>query len=185
MPHPSTLSPNRTALAVIDHQEGFRKIIPDFDPIAAAISRAVRGFNLLGLPVIVTEQYPKGLGHTAEEILDVLSEGTPVIEKTAFSSCGASSFVDHLKMAASDTVVLCGIETHICVNQTAHDLLDRGFRVHLLIDAVGSRFEINKKAGLQKLFNDGVIPCSVEMALFELMRDSRHEKFREIQTIIK
>ena len=185
MPHSSILRPNSTALAVIDHQDGFRKILPDFDSIAASISRAVQGFNLLGLPVIVTEQYPKGLGHTAREILDVLSEGTPVVEKTAFSSCGASSFTDHLKMAAADTVVLCGIETHICVNQTAHDLLEKGFKVHLLIDAVGSRFEINRKAGLKKMFSSGVIPCSVEMALFELMRDSRHEKFREVQAIIK
>lgn len=185
MTHPSIIVPGQTVLVVVDHQEGFRGIIPDFEDIAAAISRAVRGFNLLGLPVVVTEQYPKGLGHTAGEITQVLKNETPVVEKTAFSSCGASSFIDHLQLSKAESVVLCGIETHICVNQTAHDLLERGFRVHLLIDAVGSRFEINKKAGLRKMFASGVTPSSVEMALFELMRDSRHEKFREIQAIIK
>jgi nicotinamidase-related amidase len=185
MPHPSLLKPERTALAVVDFQEAFRKIIPEFDQIGAAISKAVQGFRILDLPIVVTEQYPKGLGHTISEVTDALPTHFNFVEKTAFSSCGAGAFLQKLQATNTRQVLVCGIETHICVNQTAHDLLNEGFEVHLLTDAVGSRFEINKQAGLKKMFASGVIPSSVEMALFELMADSRHEKFKEIQALIK
>lgn len=107
------------------------------------------------------------------------------IEKTAFSSCGAREFVERLREGGVSQAVLCGLETHICVNQTAHDLLDNGFDVHLLTDAVGSRFEHDRLAGIAKMQASGVVLSSVEMALFELMRDSKHEKFKEIQAIVK
>ena len=81
--------------------------------------------------------------------------------------------------------VICGLETHVCVNQTAHDLLGHGLEVHLLIDAVCSRSRVNKKAGLRKMFASGVVPSSVEMAVFELMRDAKHEQFKQIQDLIK
>lgn len=185
MAHPSILDPHSTVLVVVDYQEAFRGMILNFDEIAGAISRAVRGFGVLGLPVIVTEQYPKGLGHTIDEIASVLPPESVVFEKTAFSSCGAGAFTDELERVGVRQVVLCGIETHICVNQTAHDLLDNGYSVHLLVDAVGSRFEVNRRAGIEKMMKSGAVPASVEMALFELMRDSRHERFREVQAIIK
>ena len=185
MPHPSVLEPSKTALVVVDFQDAFRGMIQGFDRVGASIRNAVRGFSVLGLPVIVTEQYPKGLGRTIDEILDVLPEGTPIIEKTAFSSCGEGPFSDELSKKGAKQIVISGIETHICVNQTAHDLLDSGYQVHVLTDAVGSRFEVNKRAGLKKMFSSGAIPSSVEMALFELMRDSKHDKFKEIQAIIK
>ena len=81
--------------------------------------------------------------------------------------------------------MVCGLEAHVCVNQTAHDLLERGFQVHLLTDCVCSRFEVNKTAGMEKMFTNGVVPSSIEMALFELMRDAKHEHFKEIQALIK
>lgn len=146
---------------------------------------AVRGFQILGLPVIVTEQYPKGLGRTAEEVLLILNDDTDIIEKTAFSSCGSAEFVGLLDDLGIKQVVLCGLETHICVSQTAHDLLDRGFQVHVLIDSVCSRFEHDRLAGLEKMKLSGAMSSSIEMALFELMRDSSHEKFKEIQALIK
>ena len=185
MSHPNLLVNGQAALVVIDVQEAFRSVIPEFSMVASRISTVIRGFQVLGAPVLVTEQYPKGLGPTAEEITFVLPDDLQVFEKTAFSSCGAAPFVAKLEELGTKQVVICGLETHICVNQTAHDLLDRGFQVHVLMDCVCSRFEYNKSAGLAKMQQSGAIPSSVEMALFELMRDSRHEQFKEIQNIIK
>lgn len=185
MAHPRILDKNKTALVVVDIQEAFRNPIPDFAVTASRASMAVRGFQILGVPVIVTEQYPKGLGSTAEEILFALPDDFEVFEKTAFSSCGAEAFIERLREVGAEQIVLCGLETHVCVNETAHDLLDRGFQVHLLTDCVCSRFEHDKLAGLNKMQSSGVVPSSIEMALFELMRDARHEQFKEIQALIK
>jgi nicotinamidase-related amidase len=183
--HPNILQPIGTALIVIDVQEASRHVIPEFETVAVKISTAVRGFLTLGVPMLVTEQYPRGLGHTAEEIRLVLPDSAEIFEKSAFSSCGAGAFAARLDELNIKQAVICGLETHICVNQTAHDLLDRGIQVHLLTDAVCSRFEENKAAGLAKMQASGVIASSVEMALFELMRDAKHEKFKEIQALIK
>lgn len=184
--HKNILDPKTTALIVIDVQEAFRDAIPDFGITAKRVATAVRGFQTLGMPVLVTEQYPKGLGRTAEEIMSTLSAASPeVYDKTVFSSCGADAFVDKLDALGVKQTVICGLETHICVNQTAHDLIDRGFQVHVLCDCVASRFEYNRLAGLAKMRRSGVVESSTEMALFELMRDAKHEKFKEIQNLIK
>lgn len=185
MPHPNILDPISTALVVVDIQEGFRNAIPDFALIASRASTVISGFQILKLPVIVTEQYPEGLGPTAEEIQFILPDGFEVFKKTAFSSCGAEPFVEKLEELGIRQAVVCGLETHVCINQTAHDLLDRGFQVHILTDCVASRFDHDKLAGIAKMQASGVISSSIEMALFELMRDSKHEKFKEIQNLIK
>ncbi len=185
MPHPKILTREKTALVVIDMQEAFRSAISDFPLIVSRISQAVRGFQILNLPLIITEQYPKGLGRTAEEILFSLPAEFEVVEKTTFSSCGASVFLEKLRETEVNQVVLCGLETHVCVNQTAHDLLNEGFEVHLLTDSVASRFPHDKESALRKMLMNGVTPSTVEMALFELLRDSRHEQFKEIQELIK
>lgn len=170
---------------VVDMQEAFRSAIADFSLIASRISMAVRGFRALDIPILVTEQYPKGLGHTAEEISLVLPDGLEIIEKIPFSCCGENAFVERLKDLGIKQVAICGIEAHVCVNQTVHDLLELGFDVHLLTDCIGSRFRYDHEAGLAKMLATGAVGSSVEMALFEMMRDFRHPKFREIQEIIK
>ena len=184
MGHKNILDAERAALLVVDVQEAFRSVIPEFELLASRISIAVRGFQTIGLPIFVTEQYPKGLGRTAEEILLALPDDFPIIEKTAFSSCSLG-LVDIFREARISQVVICGLETHVCVNQTAHDLLDVGFQIHLLTDAVASRFEHDRAAGIAKMTNSGVLASSVEMALFELLKDSSHEKFNSIQQLIK
>ena len=185
MPHSNILDSSRAALLIVDVQEAFRTAIGDFARVVSRTAVAARGFQTLGRPVFVTEQYPKGLGRTASEITDVLSPNFECFEKTAFSGCGASAFVERLTASRISQIVLCGFETHVCVNQTAHDLLDLDFEVHLLTDCVASRSENDKQAGLAKMFASGVVPSSVEMALFELMRDATHERFKEIQRLIK
>lgn len=185
MAHPNTLDGSKSALLVVDVQEAFRNVIDKFDRLTSRIMIAVRGFQILERPVFVTEQYPKGLGRTADEIREVLSPDFHYIEKTAFSSCGPAILEGQLRTAGISQVVVCGLETHICVNQTTHDLLNRGFSVHLLADCVVSRTKENRRIGLQKMFASGAISSSVEMALFEMMRDATHEKFKEIQRLVK
>lgn len=185
MSHPKILDPKKAALVVVDVQEAFRSAIPEFPQIASRISMAVRGFQTLNLPIIVTEQYPKGLGRTAEEILFSMPPEFEFLEKTAFSSCGAASFAEKLQATGASQIVLCGLESHICVSQTAHDLLEKNYEVHVLIDCVGSRFTQDKEAALGKMSSSGVVPSSLEMALFELLKDARHEQFKEIQNLIK
>jgi nicotinamidase-related amidase len=185
MAHPRILDSSRTALLVVDIQESFRGVIDDFDRLASRAAIAVRAFQLLELPVFVTEQYPKGLGRTADEIRSVLPEDFDYLEKTAFSSCGAAQLEVGFNAAGVKQIVVCGLETHVCVNQTTHDLLDRGFQVHLLTDCVASRNKKDRRAGLQKMFSSGAVSSSLEMALFEVMRDARHEKFKQIQQLIK
>ncbi|HEX8687763.1 MAG TPA: hydrolase [Pyrinomonadaceae bacterium] len=185
MRHENTLDAGRAVLAVIDVQEAFRRHIPDFAEVAARCALVAHAARLLGVPVVVTEQYPEGLGRTAGEIAAVMPEGFEAVEKTAFSSCGAQGFVSRLEGSGARQVLLCGIEAHVCVNQTAHDLLARGYQVHVLTDCVSSRAAQNRQTGLDKMFRSGALPSSTELALFELMRDARHEQFRVIQKLIK
>lgn len=185
MSHPNLLDSTRAALVVVDVQEGFRNAMPEFEKIAKRIAIAVEGCQILNVPVLVTEQYPRGLGKTVDEVTSIFRGDFQAIEKTAFSSCGGEGFVERLNERGVEQVLLCGLETHVCVNQTAHDLLDRGYQVHLLMDCVCSRFKRHKKAGLAKMKLAGVIPSSVEMALFEMMRDAKHEQFKQIQALIK
>jgi nicotinamidase-related amidase len=185
MYHQNTLDAAQTALVIIDMQEAFRSSVSDFAETAARIALVAHAAQLLGLPLIVTEQYPKGLGHTAGEIKAVLPPALDVIEKTAFSSCGAQSFETELERTGARHVLVCGIEAHICVNQTTHDLLARGLRVHLLTDCITARTAQNKQVAFLKMQQSGAVPSSTEMALFELLRDARHEQFKAIQKLIK
>jgi nicotinamidase-related amidase len=185
MPHENILDRAQTALIIVDMQEAFRSTISDFSEIAARIALIAHAVQVLDVPVIVTEQYPKGLGHTAGEIQAVLPPGLTPIIKTAFSACGAESFEDQLIAAHAVHVLLCGIEAHICVNQTAHDLLEAGYKVHFLTDCITARAPQNKQLAFSKMQQSGALPTTTEMALFELMRDARHAQFKTIQNLIK
>lgn len=185
MTHPNILNLHSSVLVVVDVQEAFRSVINDLSEIASRISTAVRGMQTLGVPVIVTEQYPKGLGPTVEEISIILNADTPIIEKTSFGSCGEPKFASLLENSDAKQIILCGLETHICVNQTAHGLLELGCDVHLLTDCVASRFSADKEAGIAKMTAGGAKVSTVEMALFELLKDAGQAKFKEIQALIK
>ena len=185
MAHPRILDLENTVLLVIDIQEAFRNVISGFTEMVSRTSIAVQAFAILERPIFVTEQYPKGLGRTVEEVLLSLPDDAGIFEKTAFSSCGATSFIERLSAAGSRQVVVCGLETHVCVNQTVHDVLGRGYQVHVLTDAVGSRFERDRETGLEKRFGSGAVPSSVEMALFEMMRDAKYPRFKEAQDLLR
>ena len=181
----SRLSREASALAVIDMQEAFRPVMPDFGEVASRIALAVEGARLLEVPVIVTEQYPKGLKHTAEEIIARLPLELKPIEKSCFSSCGAEDFLSELARRKVKQVLVCGIEAHICVLQTSLDLLARDFEVFLLVDCITSRNPENKQAALSRLTQAGSIQATLEMALFEMMRTADSPQFKAIQNLIR
>jgi nicotinamidase-related amidase len=184
MRHPNILDRKRAALAVIDMQEGFRPAIADFGVTAARIALMVQACNLLRLPLIVTEQYPKGLGHTVEEIVRYLPEGLEVIEKLSFSACGVQEFDTRLREHHIEQVMICGIEAHICVSQTAHDLLQNGYQVHILSDALSTRLPHNRDVGINKMAKAGAFVSSIETALFELCNAGTPE-FKQMQALVK
>ncbi len=175
------LDAERAALVVIDVQEAFRKALPSFDSIAAATGTLVRGAGAIGMPILVTEQYPSGLGATVPEVADHLPEGTKALEKVRFSAAEAGGF----DLGGRDQVLVCGIEAHVCVNQTVLDLLAEGVEVHVAADAVGSRAEANRVLGLERMERAGAIPTSVEMALFELLGGSDAAAFKQVQELVK
>jgi nicotinamidase-related amidase len=172
----SLLDRDRAALVVVDVQEGFRSYA-SFAEVAGACAKLVQGARVLELPVIVSEQYPKGLGHTAPEV-GLVDE--PRIEKSVFSAVRAEGF----DLGASEQAIVCGIEAHVCVSQTVHDLLDRGLEVHVPADAVGSRNEIDYQRGLERMERAGAVVSTVEAALFELLERAGTPEFKAVQKLI-
>jgi nicotinamidase-related amidase len=177
------LDRSRAALVVVDVQEAFRPAVLDFEQVARNVGILAQGARILGLPTLVTEQYPRGLGHTVPEVADHL-EVSP-IEKVAFSAVDADGFTTALQEAGRDQVLLCGIETHVCVNQTAEDLLADGVEVHVAQDAVTSRTAENRALGMHKMERSGAVATSVETALFELLGEAGTPEFKEVQALIK
>jgi len=138
----------------------------------------------LATPVVVTEQYPRGLGHTLPE-LRVLLGDVPALEKTAFSACGAEGFLERLREVGADPVILTGVEAHVCVLLTGLDLLSRGFRVSLVADAVCSRRAATMELGLAQARQAGAVITSTETVLFQLLGRSDTDAFREVSKLIR
>lgn len=166
-----------TALVVVDVQEGFRSYA-SFGDVAAATARLVEGATILGVPVIATEQYPKGLKHTAPEV--GLPDDVAPVEKTVFSAVRAEGF----NLAGRNQVLICGIEAHVCVAQTALDLLDRGNAVQVVTDAVGSRHAHDREVALTRLERAGAVLTTVEAALLELCERAGTPEFKAVQKVI-
>ncbi len=161
---------------VIDLQEGFSPYA-EFEAVAERAGTLVAGARLLGVPVVATEQYPKGLGRTVASV--GLDGGAPV-EKTVFSAARAEGF----DLGGRDQAVVCGIEAHVCVSQTVHDLLAQGVEVHVPVDAVTSRHAVDKEVGLAKMERAGAIRSSVETALLELCERAGTPEFKAVQKLI-
>jgi nicotinamidase-related amidase len=174
------LDRERAALVVIDVQEAFRKAVPSFADVTRGTAALIRGGEAVGVPIIVTEQYPKGLGHTVEEVAEQLPEGLEPIEKICFSAPEAEGF----DLRGRNQALVCGIEAHVCVNQTVLDLIDEGIEVHVAVDAVGSRFPGSKEIGIEKARRAGAVITNVETALFELVGRAGTDEFKEIQRVV-
>lgn len=179
------LIPAQTILLVIDVQGKLAEQMHGKEKLFANLKRLVEGTKALGIPILWNEQYPKGLGPTIPILADMLKETTKPIEKNTFSAVGAAPFREALSGCGRRQVLVCGIETHVCVYQTVVDLLPLGYEVQVVTDAVSSRTKENKDIGLMRMRDAGALWTSTEMALFELVRIAEGPAFKTILSIIK
>jgi len=182
--HPNIVDPAQAFLLVIDLQESYRQALHEWDRTIARACVLIRGTRELELPILYTEQYPKGLGHTTPEVRDALGDA-PCFEKKSLSALGAPGLADHLLCLGRRQAIVCGIETHACINHTAHELLGRDFRVHLARDALSARRPLEHEEGYAKLLRSGAIGGSVEGILLECLRTAEHPAFKAVHALIK
>jgi nicotinamidase-related amidase len=178
------LMTDKTVLVVIDIQGKLAQSMYCREPLLENVQKIIKGAQVLGIPMLITEQNPKGLGPTIPEIADLVP-GVRRIPKLSFSCCGDESFSKELSGFQRHQVLLSGIEAHVCLYQTTVDLVAFGYEVHVLADAVSSRTAENKAIGLQKMKDAGASITSVEAALFELLRVAEGPAFRQIISILK
>lgn len=174
-----------TGLLIIDVQEKLFPYIENSCAVMQALQKVVRGFQILQLPIFVTEQYPKGLGHTVLVLKGILGKEQRFLVKTSFSCLDERSIQEELQNALIEQWVLVGVEAHVCVLQTAKDLLAQGKQVVVLNDAIGSRSIYDFSTAIAELRDCGARISSVETILFELLRNSKALEFKEISQLIK
>lgn len=172
-------------LVAIDFQEKLMPAMKNNQEIEEKMVKLTQGFMVLGLPILVTQQYTKGLGETVESIKTAMGEKFKPIEKTSFSAMGEPEFVKALETAGRKTVVLTGVEAHVCVQQTALDLIEAGYKVFLVNDAVSSRDNADKKYAQRRMSEAGAVGTTYEAVLFELVGGAREDGFKQISAIVK
>ena len=176
------LKPDNSVLLVIDVQDKLLAKMPGAAELVRNVAFLLDAAKLLGVPVRATEQYPKGLGPTAAEVARRLPQ--PAAAKTAFSCCGAGTLLEELEMLQRPNVVVAGMETHVCVLQTALDLLEAGLNVFLPVDSVAARFAADHAAAVRRLEAAGAVPVTAEAVAFEWTRDSAHPQFKAISGLV-
>jgi nicotinamidase-related amidase len=181
---PDRLTLDRSALVVIDLQERFRDLIHGMDQVLERSQRLIGFCRQLEIPVLVTEQYPRGLGVTVSEIREACRPFT-AFEKNSFSCAGGKGFLEALRATKRNQVVLCGIETHVCVYQTACDLLRDGFQVALAADAVSSCRPADRELALQRLRHLGADIMGSQMIMFEMLRAAGTPEFKRVAAFLK
>lgn len=176
-----------SVLVIIDIQTHLTAIMPT--KVLARLKRntnlLIKAADILKIPVFATEQYPKGLGPLEPEIVEILPKDTQRFEKTCFSCSGADNFMEQLKISGRKQVILLGLEAHVCVLQTAIDLVKEGYTVFVVMDGICSRHRENYEASLQRMSQSGVINCNAESVLFEWLRDSTHEHFKTLSSLVR
>ena len=170
---------------VIDVQGKLARLMHQKESFLANVERMVKGVQILEIPIIWTEQVPEKLGDTIPQLRESLLKTTQPLAKVSFSCCGNQPFTEHLKAIDRTQILMTGLETHICVYQTTLDLLDMGYEVQLVADAISSRAAENKQIGLARMQTAGAGLTSTEMALFELLRVAEGDKFRAISKLVK
>lgn len=175
---------NDCVAIAIDFQERLIPAIRDNDEVVDNSKILLAGLNCLEVPVIVSRQYPKGLGDTVEDIKNVTSNAT-VLDKTSFSCWGDAAIRAKIESMGRKTIILCGTEAHVCVLQTAVDLLEAGYKVVYVSDCVGSRSKNDKKFGLKRVKQEGALMVTYEQILFELLQGASNPAFKDISKLVK
>ena len=179
---PELMSRGDAALLVVDVQEKLVPAIANHARVVWNVRRLIDGAKILGLPVISTEQYPRGLGPTVGELADRLG---PVPSKLTFSCGGCPELFEQLQSSGIHKILVCGMEAHVCVQQTVLDLLADGWRVYVAADAVGSRFEVDYRTALQRMDSSGVTLTTTEAALFEWCEVAGTPEFKQISRLAR
>lgn len=185
--HPMSLVADRAALVVCDVQERlFHAMDAEHrEEVMRNIKMLATSARRLKVPILVTEQYPKGLGHTLQEVMDTLGPGVEPIEKVTFSCCGVEPFLTQLEDSGARHIILTGIEAHVCVLMSALDLIAGGRSVHVVADAVTSRTQGNWRLGIDQLKQAGAVITAAETVLFQLLRQADTDEFRELARLIR
>lgn len=178
------LKKEQAALIVVDVQDRLAAVMSERQKVTANILHLIEAAKLLGLPVVLTEQYPKGLGPTVNEIKEALPASEP-IEKLTFNCCGEPPFLTKVGALGKKKVILCGMETHVCVLQTCVGLLREGYDVHVVRDAVCSRTKDNYKTGIEFMRDAGAVITCTETVLFQLLEKAGTDEFKAIVKRIK
>jgi nicotinamidase-related amidase len=173
-----------SVLLIIDIQERLAVVMREKDRVVGNTRHLIELAKMIGLPVVVTEQYPKGLGRTVPELQTAIPDGKP-IEKLAFNCCGEPAFLSEIRRLDRKKVVVAGMETHICVLQTTVGLLQEGFVPHVVQDAMCSRTEENWKTGIEFMRDAGAVITCTETVLFQLLKAAGTEEFKAISKRIK
>ncbi len=184
MSHESLLRCEQTLLVVVDIQEKLLPVIDAHENVSARSRILVEAAGMLDIPVFVTEQYPKGLGPTVAALRPLLRRAR-FFQKTCFSCCGDDAFLDAVEECGREQVLLCGIETHVCVQQTALDLIDQGLQVHVAADAVGSRAAANRLFALERMRGEGVVINCSESACFEWLKVAGTDTFKAVSKLLR
>lgn len=178
------LDRKESLLLIIDVQEKLVNTL-DKDIVVKRTATLAQAAKIMEIPTILTEQYSKGLGKTVTPVAQCIAKTTPVVEKSAFSAIKEKGFMDILKSFNKKQIVICGIETHICVHQTASDLIELGYEVYIAKDACASRGKYEFKQGIEMMQSNGAKISCLEIILFEWLRSSKNPYFKEIQALIK
>ncbi|MHC4525849.1 MAG: hydrolase [Planctomycetota bacterium] len=178
------LTTENTCLIVIDIQEKLLPVMQNPQQVVKNTSVLIQAAKSLNVPILWCQQVPKGLGPTVGEVSSLL-EGIEPINKSSFSCGGDEQFIEQIDAQKPQTAILCGIETQVCVFQTAMDLIQKGLDVHVIANATSSRTQENKDIGINRMAKEGAVISSTEMLLFELLRNAKHEKFRELAKLTK
>ncbi len=178
------LNIENSILLIIDIQERLVGMLQK-DSIVEKACNLANGTKILGINTIVTEQYPKGLGATILPLKEVIAQDAQYFEKTTFSALDEKNIFEAIKQTGKKHVIICGIEAHICVYQTAMALKNQGYEVSLVADASASRNKYEFKTGVELMRQNGINITCVEIVLFELLKSSKHQNFKEVQALIK
>jgi nicotinamidase-related amidase len=182
MPHPTLMQANETALLVVDVQEKLMAKIPSAEAIIRDIAFLIDAAKVMGIEVLATEQYPRGLGPTVRALAERLPARP---DKVSFSCCGVPGLIEGLRQKRRSRVLLAGIEAHVCVLQTALDLLTADFRVYVAADACGSRYAIDREIAIRRLEKTGAIITTAECAVFEWLGGSAHPQFKQVSALVQ
>jgi len=182
--HPQILDRRQTALLIVDVQQRINSVVMNGTGVVENIVKLIETCKIYHLPIFITEQYPKGLGPTEPKILEALESNSP-LQKMTFSCCGSGELIEQIRAKGIKQLIVAGIEAHVCVQQTALDLLAQDFQVHVPKDAVSSRKELDYQTALERMARAGIVLTTIETALFELMAEAGTPEFKKVSKLIK